>query len=78
MKDIHLILWLTIIGPECAHDKDCGANYYCLTAFCEPCIPCEQLFNRETPSSPTGEAFCARNSSDCGSCLPGYELHEIC
>ena len=50
------------------------ASYYCENSYCEPCIPCEERFKRESPS--IGGSGCARVEEDCGSCLPGYQAED--
>ncbi|XP_046657596.1 uncharacterized protein LOC124350810 [Daphnia pulicaria] len=60
---------------SCAENRPCKAGEYCMESYCERCIPCESLYHRQS-SSTNGEASCARNSTECGPCLPGYQNHS--
>ncbi|XP_046454003.1 uncharacterized protein LOC124201806 [Daphnia pulex] len=63
------------ISISCAENMPCKAGEYCMESYCERCIPCESLYHRQS-SSTNGEASCARNTTECGPCLPGYQNHS--
>ncbi|KAI9553450.1 hypothetical protein GHT06_021356 [Daphnia sinensis] len=62
---------------QCNSHRDCGVLQYCLTAYCEQCIPCEKMFNRKPLRSVSGEPICAKHEEDCGGCLPGYQAEDL-
>lgn len=59
------------VDQKCNRYGDCGAVHYCLNSYCEPCIPCKDMFNRQPAQSVSGMAICAKHEDDCGGCLPG-------
>ncbi|XP_057378193.1 uncharacterized protein LOC130700190 [Daphnia carinata] len=62
---------------QCDSYGDCGAIHYCLHSYCEPCIPCKDMFNRQPAQSITGKTICAKHEDDCGPCLPGYQAEDL-
>ncbi|KAK4012769.1 hypothetical protein OUZ56_025015 [Daphnia magna] len=62
---------------QCNRYGDCGAVHYCLNSYCEPCIPCKDMFNRQPAQSVSGMAICAKHEDDCGGCLPGYQAEDL-
>ncbi|EFX80674.1 hypothetical protein DAPPUDRAFT_318355 [Daphnia pulex] len=58
---------------KCVDDSTCGPGFYCSSNVCEICVPCENVFNRQSLMYSSGEPVCAKSVSNCGQCLKGFQ-----